>query len=72
MKPRVLVSIEDETGNRCVDILRLDIGQFAFRECRRDPEDGHGWRYLSGAAPQVFDTEAAARQAAREATGWLV
>lgn len=71
MKPLVLASIEDETGDRCVDILRLSDGQFAFRECRRDPEDGHGWRYLSEADPEPFDTKAAARDAAQEAIGWL-
>lgn len=71
MKPVVLASIEDETGDRCVDILRLDSGQFAYRECRRDPEDAHGWRYLSEAAPTVFESEAAAREAARAQVGWM-
>ncbi len=71
MKPLVLASIEDETGDRCVDIIRLANGQFAYRECRRDPEDSHGWRYLSQAAPTPFDSEAAAREAATQATGWM-
>jgi len=71
MKPLVLASLEDETGDRCVDIIRLNDGQYAFRECRRDPEDGHGWRYLSYAAPDVFDTQSAARDAAVQAVGWL-
>ena len=71
MKPLVLASIEDETGDRCVDIVRLADRQFAFRECRRDPEDGYGWRYLSHAPPPKFDTEAAAREAALDAVGWM-
>lgn len=71
MKPLVLASIEDETGDRCVDIIRLPDGQFAYRECRRDPEDGHGWRYLSEAPPPMFDTEAAARDAAARDIGWM-
>lgn len=70
-KPLVLASIEDATGDRCVDIIRLTDGQFAYRECRRDPEDGHGWRYLSDAAPTPFDSEDAARKAAVEAVGWM-
>ena len=71
MKPLVLASLEDDTGDRCVDIIRLADGQFAYRECRRDPEDGHGWRYLSSAPPEQFDTEAAARDAAQDAIGWM-
>lgn len=70
-KPLVLASIEDATGDRCVDIIRLIDGQFAYRECRRDPEDPHGWRYLSDAAPSAFDTKAAARKAAGQAVGWM-
>ncbi len=71
MKPLVLTSIEDETGDRCVDIIRQPDGRFAYRECRRDPEDGHGWRYLSQAEPPMFESEAAARLAAKEAIGWM-
>lgn len=71
MKPLVLASIEDDTGDRCVDIIRLTDGQFTYRECRRDPEDSHGWRYLSSAAPFAFDSETAARKAAAKEVGWL-
>ncbi|WP_108816176.1 hypothetical protein [Loktanella sp. Alg231-35] len=71
MKPLVLASIEDDTGDRCIDILRLIDGRFAYRECRRDPEDPHGWRYLSEAPPASFDSEAAAREAAGQAVGWM-
>ena len=71
MKPLVLQSIEDETGDRCVDIIRLPDGNYTYRECRRDPEDGHGWRHLSGAILTTFDTAAAARQAAGKEVAWL-
>ena len=71
MKPVVRASIEDDSGDRCVDIIRFGPAQFGFRECRRDPEDGHGWRYLSAIAPELFYTEDAARQAATEGVGWM-
>jgi hypothetical protein len=71
MKPLVLASIEDATGDRCVDIIRQPDGLFAYRECRRDPEDGHGWRYLSEAPPPTFDSAAAAREAAGRDIGWM-
>jgi hypothetical protein len=65
----VLRSIEDAGGDRCVDILR-DGGRFFWVECRRDPEDSHGWRHL-GARSGGFETEEAALAAARAAVGWM-
>ena len=72
MKPLVLASYEDETGDRCVDIICFPEGDFAFRECRRDPEDSHGWRHLAGGEPQRYETEQAALAAAKEAVLWLI
>lgn len=71
MKSVVLQSIEDLGGDRCVDILRRADGRFTYRECRRDPEDSHGWRALQGGAPTDFDTEAAAVAAAHQSVGWM-
>ena len=68
MKPLVVASLEDAGGDRCIDLLRLDDG-YGWVECRRDPEDPHGWRHLH---PPVtgYRTESEARAAAVEAT-WL-
>ena len=68
-RPVVLRSVNDATGLRCVDILRWGDG-FGWRECRRDPEDGSGWRPL-GEAIGGFHTEAAAAAHARGAVGWM-
>jgi len=68
-RPRVLASLEDETGDRCVDLLAVP-GGVAWVDCRRDPEDGHGWRRLS-APSRVWPDRAAARAAAADAVGWL-
>lgn len=70
MKPRVLALLEDGTGDRCVDILAVAEGNFGYSECRRDPEDSHGWRRLSGIR-DGFATQAGARAAAGETVGWL-
>ena len=43
-KPVVAMSIENDTGLHCVDILELPGHGFGFREFRRDLEDPHGWR----------------------------
>ncbi|WP_102110016.1 hypothetical protein [Oceaniglobus roseus] len=68
MKPRVVASLNDDTGMRCVDILEFG-GGFGFVECRRDPEDGHGWRRLSEPLGGFASPEAA-RIAAADHTGW--
>ncbi|SLN46345.1 hypothetical protein [Roseisalinus antarcticus] len=70
-KPVVVASPESADGTRCVDIYRWPDGSFGFRECRRDPEDGHGWRPL-GAGRDGFASQAAALRAARESAGWLL
>ncbi|WP_227284437.1 MULTISPECIES: hypothetical protein [Paracoccaceae] len=69
MKPVVMRSINDATGQRCVDILGTDGGAY-WSECRRDPEDAHGWRRLDAPRGPYAD-ETAAVLAARDAVGWM-
>jgi hypothetical protein len=71
-KPVVVASLEDDTGDRCVDIIRHGDGQYTFHECRRDPEDNHGWRRLSEAEGERYASEFAAYQAALKAAPWLL
>jgi hypothetical protein len=68
MKPVVVQSINDENAQRCVDIVRQIDGRFGWSECRRDPEDAHGWRHLAGPADGAFLTVTAAWTDARRAT----
>ena len=42
-----ILSLEDEEGRRCVDILAGPDGAFGFKEFRRDPEDGGGWTLVA-------------------------
>lgn len=68
-RPLVLRSLEDASGDRCVDLLREGEG-FGWVECRRDPEDAHGWRRLHPPRMGASDADAALAQA-RAAVGWL-
>ena len=69
MAEGVMRSIEDASGQRCVDLIRGPDG-WAFVECRRDPEDAHGWRRLM--QPKGgFASEDMARHAARRMVAWL-
>jgi len=69
IKPVVVASINDEMMARCIDVLRVgDV--FAWVECRRDPEDNHGWRRLS--PPHGgFDSAGDALDDARARVGWM-
>lgn len=65
----VMASVEDATGDRCVDVLRDGVA-WGWVECRRDPEDAHGWRRLH--PPRMgFGSRAAAEEGAAGAVGWL-
>ncbi|MEM1273581.1 MAG: GrpB family protein [Pseudomonadota bacterium] len=69
-RPRVIRSINDGTGSRCVDI-RVEGGAFSWVECRRDPEDSHGWR-LTGAGEPGFATPDAAIHSAAQSCPWVM
>ncbi|UWQ20063.1 hypothetical protein [Jannaschia sp. W003] len=69
MRARVLRSLESADGTRCVDLVAAE-GGVAWVECRRDPEDGHGWRRI-GVPSGAFADEDAARRDAAATTGWL-
>ena len=69
MKPTVMESFEDSSGQRCVDLLKHSDGSFSWAECRRDPEDATGWRTLSNS--KAFGDEDAAMADAYGAVGWL-
>ncbi len=67
---KVIRSIEDPSGVRCVDIVALADGGVGFAEYRRDPEDGSGWCPVGGVSGG-FSGEAKALAAARQAVPWL-
>lgn len=67
----VIASLEDGTGQRCVDILCRDRLFWSFVECRRDPEDAHGWRRLTEPAEPWFPSRQEAEAAARRAVDWM-
>ena len=71
MRPRVRLSLEDASGQRCVDIVESD-GAFGWAECRRDPEDGRGWQHLGGPPTYEHRDLEGAMAAARAAVGWLL
>jgi len=69
---RVVTSIENQTGDRCVDIFVRADGTFGFEEYRRDHEDGKGWFPINYYSQQVFDTEEDALAQAKSRVAWMV
>ncbi len=69
MRAVVAVSLEDAGGDRCVDMI-CGPGGWARVECRRDPEDAHGWR-RPHPLRHGFASGNAARAGAAGAVGWL-
>ena len=70
-KPKVVDSLQNSEGDRCVDIFIRADGTYGFEEYRRDPEDGAGWYALARYSGHVFETEAQATAQARKSVAWL-
>jgi len=67
----VMRSLEDADGLRCVDIVTDGVTwTWHWCECRRDPEDGHGWRH-TGARGAGFETQDAACADAAACFDWI-
>jgi hypothetical protein len=68
---KVIISLEDADGLRCVDILEDGDGGFHFKEFRRDPEDGGRWTLVADYAAHSYSSRNEALLAAGEAISWL-
>ena len=70
--PEIVASLEDDTGDFCVDILRHDDGHFTYVEYARDPEDEDAWHLRVDATAQPYKTQYAAYSAAIRDVEWLM
>ena len=71
MPNQVLESINNASGDHCVDIFEREDGSFGFEEFRRDHEDLRGWFSLRRYSTQAFATFDAALRQARSSIAWL-
>ena len=71
MAGQVLDSINNVTGDHCVDIFVRDDGSFGFEEFRRDHEDQRGWFSLQRYSTQKFANLDAAVAQAELSISWL-
>jgi hypothetical protein len=68
---KVISSIREPHGSRCVDILQREDGSFIFREFRQDVEDAGRWTLVADYSLTGFATKDAALDAAAAALPWL-
>jgi len=68
----VLTSLENSSGDHCVDIFVRTDGTFGFEEYRRDSEDVSGWFSLHRYSHQVFATAEDALAEAKSRVAWMV
>ena len=68
---KVVDSLEDTEGARCVDLILRDDGSFGFKEFRRDPEDGGRWTLVADYSALRYPTGDEALSAAADAIGWF-
>jgi hypothetical protein len=71
VKNRVLTSLENDHGDRCIDIFVRGDESFGFEEFRRDPEDGGSWQCLNKYSRLVFASDNDALASARKYVEWL-
>jgi hypothetical protein len=68
---KVVKSLEDADGFRCVDILARADGTFSFKEFRRDPEDAGRWTLLGDYSQYSYPTVEDALRAAATKLAWF-
>ncbi len=68
---KVLTSIENSTGDHCVDIFVRADSTFGYEEYRRDPEDMRGWFSLHRHSHQAFATAEDALTEAKSRVEWM-
>ena len=71
MPDLVVASIDNPTGDHCVDIFVREDGSFGFEEFRRDHEDLRGWFSLNLHRARSFPSKDEALAQARLSVAWM-
>ena len=68
---KAILSLEDDDGLRCVDIIAADGGSFTFKEFRRDVEDRGRWYLVHDYSAKSYAGKLETIAAAAAHTSWL-
>jgi hypothetical protein len=70
-RAKVIRSLEDADGFRCVDIFERPDGSYGFKEFRRDPEDTGHWTLIGDYSHHSYATIDDALREAATSLPWL-
>jgi hypothetical protein len=70
-RTKVIRSLEDADGFRCVDIFERPDGSYGFKEFRRDPEDAGRWTLVGDYSHHSHATTDDALRVAATSIPWL-
>jgi len=70
-KMPVILSLEDDDGLRCIDIIRREDGTYTFKEFRKDLEDPGRWYLVNDFSNESYATKEGAIAEAGKAILWL-
>ena len=70
-KMPVILSLEDDDGLRCIDIIRREDGTYTFKEFRKDLEDPGRWYLVNDFSNESYATKEGAIAQAGKAILWL-
>jgi hypothetical protein len=68
---KAILSLEDDDGLRCVDIIAADGGSFTFKEFRKDVEEPGRWYLVHDYSNKNYASKVEAIAAAAAHTSWL-
>jgi hypothetical protein len=71
-EPEISATLDDDTGDFCVDIARHADGTFTYVEYVRAADDPDAWHPRHDAAPKPYPTQYAAYTAAMRDVDWLM
>jgi len=70
-RAKVIRSLEDVDGFRCVDIFERPDGSYGFKEFRRDPEDAGRWTLVGDYSHHSYATTDDVLRVAATSVPWL-
>jgi hypothetical protein len=71
--PEIVSSLEDDSGERMVDILHhVDAGHFTYVEYHRTSDESDEWRQVEADNTKTYKTKFAAYTAATRNVEWMM
>ncbi len=70
-KNAVILSVNNDEGNLCLDIFIRENNTFSFEEYRKDPENVDGWYKVENYSNKIYKNQKEAYKDARKYIMWF-